>query len=55
MKLWENHDEKNRTFFNISNVENAEKSANFSIEVSAVQKHVSLVDLVKSFQTNIYL
>ena len=43
--------------FSIFNFENAKKLTNicWNIEVWAVQKHVNLVDLVKSFPTSIYL
>ena len=41
----------------MSNVENAKKKTDFcwNIEVWAVQKHVNLVDLAKSFPTSRYL
>ena len=41
----------------MSNFENAKKLMKicWNIEVLAMQKHANLVDLVKSFPTNIYL
>ena len=48
--------EKLHKLFSISNVENAKRFDEicWNIEVWLVQKHVNLVDLVKSFPTRIY-
>ena len=53
-----NLEKMNLNVFSISNVENAKRFDEILLksnsEVSAVQKHVNLVDLVKRFPTNIY-
>ena len=59
MKISENHDEiwKNSNFLVCLILKTPKNSMKicWNIEVWAVQKHANLVDLVKSFPTNIYL
>ena len=57
MKISEYHDEIWKKWTSKQFLKMPKKSTKFcwNIVVWAVQKHVSLVDLVKSFPTNIYL
>ena len=53
-KIATNFENANVLAFTIENAKNIDEIC-WNIEVWAVQKHANLVDLVKSFQTSIYL